>query len=239
MKTKQVKKKTIKDKVQQPAPIAFLLPCNGTPILTSDLLYTVLETKQFGGCHFVLLLDIEDVCVGIYKELVENLRERGMNVGYLVFDGTPYCGKINKAAAIINSLSFCVLDNNHMVIPNAGLDFAELIKKWQTNIVEPMYIGCFEEKGQYPVVSRKFTDRLGYMFHPICFGKEEAECWLTSLATHLEIVYKIPDCIIIEAPSKTIDIHGVSFEEDTKWSKSVLSNILDDEVERLSYKLLK
>lgn len=235
--TKQAKKVT--EAKKEPSVITFLLPCFKTPLLTSDLLYTVLETKMFDGCAFVLLLEADDPSLDVYKELVDNVRDKGLECGYFVFDGTPYCGKVNRIASILNSLSVCVLDNKHFPISTNIITMKEAVETWLKTRVEPMGVGVFNEVGDYPVVTRSLIDRLGYMFHPLCFGREEAERWLLSIGNELGVLGLIDGFDMVEAQAQVLDIQGFSTDEDVAWVSKTLEQLLDEEVMRLSEHLVK
>ena len=81
--------------------VAFLIPTYKTPRLTADLLSAALACGKYDGCVFVLLLSLDDPNLLSYKTLVENVREKGLSAGYFIFDGTPYCGMINRVAPIV------------------------------------------------------------------------------------------------------------------------------------------
>jgi hypothetical protein len=207
--------------------------------MTSDILYTILESEKFDRCQFALLLDRTDKSLNVYQMLVKTLVEKGLNIGYFIFDGTPYCGKVNRVAPIVNSLSVCVIDNTHIPFPEEEICIYDAIDDWLCAGIEPMRIGVFETMGHYPVVSKKLIERLGYMFHPICYGREAAECWLLSLGSKLEMVSMIEGCKLIKSPSKTIEFEGLSTQEDDSWAKAILTEVLDEEVSRLSKYLVK
>jgi hypothetical protein len=219
--------------------VTFLLPCFDTPIMTSDFLYTVAESKQFERCAFALLLQTKDTNLEVYKELVGLLREKGLDIGYFIFDGTPYCGMINRVAPIINTQSLCVLDNKHFPYCNDDTDIAGTIETWLKQSLEPMRVGVFNEVGNYPVVTKQIVERLGYMFHPLCSGREEAERWLLTLADRLKIVGLIPGCRMLQSSSETFDICGFSTEEECEWVMRTLIQLADDETVRLENYILK
>ena len=81
-------------------PVAFLLPTYKTPLLTSNLLHTAHSCGCYADCLFVLLLDSRDPSLLVYKEMIDIVREKGLSAGYFIFDGTPYCGKINRVVPI-------------------------------------------------------------------------------------------------------------------------------------------
>jgi hypothetical protein len=230
-----------KQEEQKASMVTFLLPCYNTPILSSDFLHTVLETKQFDRCAFALLLQNDDPNLGVYKELTRSIREKGLDAGYFVFDGTPYCGMINRVAPIINTHSLCVLNNQHFPYCTGApiIDIAGAIESWLKQSLEPMRVGVFDKLGNYPVVTKQLIERLGYMFHPLCFGREEAERWLLILAERLKIIGMIPNCRILQSNVETLDISGFSTEEESSWVLKTLMQMTDDETQRLEKYLLK
>jgi len=221
--------------------ITFLIPCFNTPLMTSDLLYTALDSKLFTGCQFALLLQASDPRVETYKELVVTIREKGLDIGYFIFDGTPYCGMINRVAPILNTRSVCVLNNQHFpwYTGKDGIGIAGAVEQWLSKAVEPMGVGVFDAQGNHPVVTKHFIERLGYMFHPLCTGREEAERWLLTLAEKLAIIGNIPDCKLIASRAETVDLLGFSTEEEMVWVLQVLTQLTDDEVERIGTYLVK
>jgi hypothetical protein len=220
-------------------PLTFLIPCFNTPLLTSDLLYAVIESKQFEDCAVVLLLELSDRHLEVYKELVANVRNRGLNAGYLVSDGTPYAGKINRAALMIDSAAFCVLDN-HMMVASATETgtVRNSVIEWLQSSPEPMKVGVFDQNCVFPVVSKLFTERLGYLYHPLCYGRVEAERWVISLAHDLEILSTIEGCTLLVSPSKNVDPEPFSTEADREWALQTLEQIRADEVDRLADRLI-
>lgn len=222
--------------------VTFLLPCYNTPLLTSDFLYNANELGCFAGTPFVLLLDGRDPRLNVYQEMVKNLIAKGFTVGYLTFDGTPYCGKINRASQVLNTKSVCVLDNKHLPLPTDNEDSVNMLEKieaWQKTFIDPMTIGVFDQTGSYPVISKKLIERLGYMFHPLSYGRESAENWLISLGNKVGLISLIPDCTLIESKVEEFEVAGWSRDEDKRWVEQTLNEIFDDEVERLESYLVK
>ena len=226
------------DTSKDPA-VAFLLPTYKTPFLTADLLMAASACGKFNGCTFVLLLDVGDPQLLAYKNLVANMREKGLSVGFFVFDGTPYCGKINRVAPIVNADCVCVIDSSHLPFVNGESSVAEVVRTWLTSTSEPMRIGTFVAEGFYPVVTRKLIDRLGYMFHPLCGGRIAAENWLLTIASELGIVSMVPDCKVIESSADAVEIEGVDDPDDIRWTGETLCQTLEDEAERLGQYLLR
>jgi len=236
-----VSDKQDKETTPEQSTVTFLIPCYNTPLLTSDLLYTALDSKLFVGCQFALLLQASDPRVETYKELVVTIREKGLDVGYFIFDGTPFCGMINRVAPILNTRSVCVLNNQHSpwYTGKDGIGIAGAIDLWLNQAVEPMRVGVFDGQGNYPVVTKHLIERLGYMFHPLCTGREEAERWLLMVAEKLAIIGTIPDCKLIASSADTFDLLGFSTEEEMVWVLQVLTQLTDDEVERIGTYLVK
>jgi len=230
--------------VQEGAPanarcvLSFLIPTYRTPLLTGELLYAALACGNFSGCQFVLLLDASDPHLLAYKALVESVREKGLSVGFFVFDGTPYCGMINRVAPIVTSDCLCVLDSRHMPLVENGVPVAEAVSRWIATSPQTMRVGIFSDNVCYPVVTRKLVERLGYMFHPLCYGRPEAENWLLNIGSSLGILSSIPNAKIVESPADGVEIIGVSEHEDAVWVDETLGEILGDETERLEHYLL-
>lgn len=225
--------------IVQRSPICFLVPSYKTPLLTSDLLHAANESGAYQGCLFALLLQVSDPHLLIYKTLVDTLRSKGMKVGFFVFDGTPYCGMVNRVVPIIEALSFCVLDGSHLPMVDSGGSIAEVVSRWLCASREPMRVGMFCEGGFYPVVTQKLTDRLGYMFHPLCVGRTEAENWLLSLADETGILERIEGCRIMESKTDAVEIVGTSTEEDVRWVGETLGQTLEDVRESLENHLVR
>ena len=214
--------------------VAFLIPTYKTPYLTSDLLSAALTSGKYAGCTFVLLLDIGDPNLLMYKTLVDNVRTKGLSAGFFIFDGTPYCGKVNRVAPIVTADCVCVIDSQHLPVAGNGVPFADAVRNWLASSIEPMRVGTFVTDGFYPLVTRKLVDRLGYMFHPLCYGRIEAEGWLLSLADALGILSPVPDGNVIESSTDGVEIEGDSTQEDASWVDETLKQTLDDEVARLA-----
>ena len=214
--------------------LAFLVPTYKTPLLTADLFSAALSSGKFVGCPFVLLLQAEDHNLLAYKSIVENFRERGLTCGYFVFDGTPYAGMINRVAPIINADCLCVIDSTHLPMPNGASTMVEIVSKWLAMSLQQMRVGTFTSDGFYPLVTRKFVDRLGYLFHPLCYGRSEAEHWLLKLSSEIGTLSEIADCKIIESSADGVEILGVSDESDASWAIETLEQTLADETDRLS-----
>lgn len=221
-------------KTERQPVLSFLVPTYKTPLLTSDMLSAVLASGKFAGCSFVLLLQLEDPNLLAYKTIVENFREKGLRCGYFVFDGTPYTGMINRVAPIINTDCLCVIDSTHLPMPNGASTMVETVSKWLAMSLQQMRVGTFTGEGFYPLVTRKFVDRLGYLFHPLCYGRLEAEHWLLKLSSEIGTLSEIADCKIIESSADGVEILGVSDESDAVWATETLEQTLADEVTRLS-----
>lgn len=217
--------------------VAFLLPSYKTPLLASELLHAAASVAStFVGCSFVLLLDSSDTNLPVYFELVKDVRAKGLTVGYIVFDGAPYCGCINRVAPIVAADTVCVLDNKHL--PSIAKDVeggnvAAAIRAWLKRSPQQMQVGTFTEDGFFPVVTQKLIERLGYMFHPLCYGRLEAENWILSVAESLDVLSPIPGGSIIESPAETIEFCGSSSAADMDWVADTLAQTLDEVVERL------
>jgi hypothetical protein len=219
--------------------VAFLLPSNRSPLAVSELLHAAAESGAYAGCLFVLLLDRDDPTLAGYIETTENLAADGrLSCGGLIFDGTPYAGKVNKAAMSVAAEHFCVIDPYHLPRPGEG-GMADLIDVWAGCCApQDMRVGCFGEVGAYPVVSRRVVERLGYLFHPLCYGRVEAEWWLGSLADALGILSRI-EGRVFESKIKNVDAEGWSSEEDGAWVRGVLEQLNDEEAGRLERFVIK
>lgn len=217
--------------------VAFLVPTYKTPYLTADLLNAALACGQFADCTFVLLLEGSDPHLLKYKALVDNVREKGLSAGFFIFDGTPYCGKINRVAPIVAADCLCVLDSSHLPMVAGGVGAAAA--KWLAASPEPMRVGTFFEGGSYPLVTRELVDRLGYMFHPLCYGRMEAENWLLALGAALDVLSPIPGGKVVESTADGVEIEGSSDPDDARWADETLAQTLDDETDRLSDYLLR
>ena len=218
--------------------ISFLIPTK-TPLLTSNLLYAAKETGQFVDTSFVLLLSREDPHLLAYREIVDKLRESGMDVGYFIFDGTPYAGMVNRVAPILSTEYVCVIDNTHMPMTSDGRTIGTVLAEWSKQSPQIMEVGTWQNEAMYPVVSRKLIDRLGYMFHPLCYGRDEAENWLILIATSIGVLREIPGTKLIEAKVDTIDTIGMSDADDADWAEETLLQTLDDVADHLTYHLVK
>lgn len=212
-------------------PIAFLMPSYRTPLLASELLYAAISCGKFAGVKFVLLLDQADPNLPVYKALVASVREKGLDTGYFIFDGAPYAGMVNRVAPLLPVECLCVIDNRHL--PMTEKSVSESIRAWLATSPQRMRVGVWNESGDYPVVTRKLVDRLGYMFHPICFGRAEAESWLLTLATNLEAVSDIAGATIAVSPAEGAELIGTSSADDAEWSCKTLEQTLGDEIDRL------
>lgn len=225
-----------KSEGRQPDPVsalALLLPSYKTPLLAAELLHAASSCMaSYAGVQFVLLLDLRDPFIGAYKELVESVKGKGLSVGYFVFDGTPYCGQVNRIAPILRADCLCVIDGTHM--PAADRPIAEVVSAWRASNPQEMRVGTFDDSGLYPVVTRKLVDRLGYMFHPLAYGRLEAEEWLLMLGDHLGILSPIPGGKIIESPAQGVELIGFSEPHDSEWVGRTLAQTLTDESDRLS-----
>lgn len=219
--------------------VAFLIPAYKTPYMTADLLSAALSCAKFDGCTFVLLLDAQDPHLQQYKTLVENVRAKGLSAGFFVFDGTPYCGMVNRVAPLVRADCVCVLDSTHLPLIDDERPFAVCVREWLAGTPEPMRVGTFVEEGFYPLVTRKLIDRLGYMFHPLAYGRLEAEDWLLSVAVGLGVVSGLPKAKLVESVVDGVEIIGMSDENDKRWVNETLEQALDDEVERLSAYLIR
>lgn len=220
-----------------PNAISFLLPTYKTPLLTGELLHTAAHSGEFAGCQFVLLLDLSDPYFLAYRGLVASVREKGLNAGYFVFDGTPYCGTVNRAAPILDTECVCVIDSKHLPLAEGG-DMAGKVRRWLASSAQQMRVGTFTADGSYPVVTRKLVDRLGYMFHPLAYGREDAENWLLALGNRLDIVSEIPGGKVVVSQADGAEIVGESEDADILWVGDTLAQILEDEAERLGAYLI-
>ena len=207
------------------------------PLLTGELLHTAAHSGEFSGCRFVLLLEMSDPNFLAYKGLVDSVRAKGLKAGYFVFDGTPYCGQINRVAPIVDTECLCVLDSRHLTLADGG-DVCAKVSAWLEASPERMRVGTFIDDGCFPVVTRKLVDRLGYMFHPLCTGRDEAENWLLSLGARLGVLSAIPGGKIVRSQTDGIEIVGSSDPDEARWVDETLSQLLEDEAERLGEYLI-
>ena len=235
--TSPVPEQTADGKPSEKPAVAFLIPTYKTPYLTADLLGAAQSCGKFADCTFVLLLDADDPNLLAYRALVENVRANGLSAGFFIFDGTPYCGKINRVAPLVSSPCLCVLDSTHL--PMTDLPFAEAVRKWLAASAEPMRVGTVGDDGSYPIVTRKLVERLGYMFHPLCYGRVEAEGWLLSVADALGVISPIPGGSVAQSSADGVEITGASDQEDAEWAEETLAQTLGDEVERLAGYLVR
>ena len=141
-------------------------------------------------------------------------------------------------APILVTECLCVLDSTHLPITKEG-GIADAIRTWLESSPESMRVGTFSKEGFYPVVTRKFVDRLGYMFHPLAYGRIDAEDWLLSVASSLGTLSTIDNCTLIRSKADGIEIIGDVDEDDAKWVGETLAQTLDEEVGRLETYLVK
>lgn len=212
--------------------VAVLVPSYKTPLLAGELLHAAAASGSYTGCQFVLLLDLRDPYLGAYKELVDGIRTKGLSLGYFIFDGTPYCGQINRVAPLLRARCVCVTDNRHLPM-GKGKPLAEVVQDWLALSPQDMRVGTFTDDGFFPLVTRKLIDRLGYMFHPLAYGRFEAEEWLLQLARHLDVLSPVADTHVIVSPADGVETVGYSDPSDSNWVGRTLMQILDDEEARL------
>lgn len=214
----------------------FLIPSFATPLLVSETLYTAKESNKYDRCGFVLLLDRSDKALQVYVDLVKALHEDGFKVGYIIFDGTPYCGKVNRLSAMVNSRTVCVLGNK-AILWEGEKQIAEYIEEHLAKMPQPMQV-ILPKNGESPIVSLPLVERLGYLYHPICFGKYDSEMWIKQLAIRLGIAQVAEGLSCLSSIAGGSDTIGGVSKEDAKWSMSVLNEILDAEVKRLGEYIL-
>ena len=217
--------------------VAFLIPSYKTPLLAADLLHAAAAAAAaFDGCSFVLLLDAADPNLPAYVETVLAVRGKGLKAGYIVFDGAPYCGCVNRVAPIVDADAVCVLDNKHLpqvAADVAGGNVATAVRLWHSQSPQRMRVGTFSEDGFFPVVTQKLIERLGYIFHPLCYGRIDAENWLLSVAESLGVLSPIPGGSVFESPAETVEICGAADDADMRWVDDTLAQTLAETVERL------
>ena len=219
---------------------AFLIPVYRTPLITSEMIFTLAKMKdKYLKCSFVIITDNSDKYMNAYPYIVRNARKMGLNVGYYIVDGCLYPAKINNLATIVSADFVCAVDSSHIPYPTNDKPIAETIASWASGINGLMRIGYMGDTASYPVVGKKFIERVGYLYHPICRGRMDAENWINALGNKLGLTSKIPDCAIIQSKEDVSEFDGYSTEEDIAWSGSVLSNVLDEESEELSQRLVK
>lgn len=213
-------------------PLAFLVPSYKTPAMCAELLCTAHKAGIYTGCSFVLLLDTSDPSLSAYKACVTNLHEDGMDVGYVVSDGATYAGMVNRVAHVIAAQTVCVIDNKHLPMPKSGT-MADTIRGWLSGTLEVMRVGVFDDTHSYPVLTRKMVERLGYVVHPLCAGRVEAEDWVVSVAANIGVASVIPDCIVAESNVDGVELIGYSDDESVKRTIGVLRDFMADECVRL------
>ncbi len=218
--------------------VTFLLPSYKTPLLVSELLNTAVESGRYDRCTFMLLLDTNDNMLDVYRGMTRVLSDKGLSVGHVLYDGTPYAGMINRVAMLADTRSLCVIDAKHLPYCKEG-GLATHVEKWLDSSAEPMRLAVFGKSYAFPVVTPSLIDRLGYMFHPLAMGRVEAEKWLIDLARATGIASSIPDTSVISSRADGAEILGVSAEHISKWVGDVLSTYLELEAERLSDYVLK
>lgn len=212
--------------------VAFLIPTYKTPTMCAELLYAAHTSHLYNGCAFVLLTDRSDPSFPAYKACAEGFRDKGLDVGYIIGDGVPYAGMINRVAHIIDTDCVCVLTNKHLPVPKVGL-MADKIRSWLSGSMETMRVGMFSSSTCFPVVTQKMIERLGYVYHPLCRGREEAEVWLVTVAANLGVISEIPDCMVKEAKIDGTELLGYTDKQTGEWTMDVLRQTLEHECERL------
>lgn len=221
----------------------LFVPSYCTPLLTADMLYTAFESGKYNRCKFVLLLDRSDKFLTAYTDIVKELNKKNdpddsddlddlsCSVGYFIFDGTPYAGKVNRLSAMVNSRSVCVVTSKSLPWHSAGL--ANCIDTELDKFPQPMRV-LVDEYMRCPIVTLPLVERLGYLFHPLCFGKRDAEVWLRNVADRLGVLQVADGLMTVESKADGEEVIGWVHEDDVQWSINSLNEILDLEVERLS-----
>ena len=219
---------------------AFLIPVHGTPLITSEMMFTVAKMKdRYQKCSFIIIADNDDKFMNVYPYIVRNARKMGLNAGYYIVDGCLYTAKINNLAMLVSSDFVCALDSSHIPYPTGEKPMADVIASWAVGINGLMRVGHMGDTNSYPVVGKKLIERTGYLYHPLCRGRVDSENWINSLGGKLGLVSKIPDCAIIQSKEDVSEFDGYSTDEDIQWSEEVLSNVLEEDSEELSKRLVK
>lgn len=222
---------------ERPA-VAFLVPTFKTPMLTSDLLHAAVSCGTFKKCSFILLLQKEDPSLLAYREIVEKVRGDGLDTGYIVFDGTPYAGMVNRIAPFVDADSVCVLDSRHLPVAKDNADIGDTVRTFLAGSPQQMQTVIFNENGFFPIVTKKLIERLGYMFHPLAYGRIDAENWILNLSAAIGVLRQVPDGLVVESSADGVEIMGASDDNDVRWVDETLEQALEDEAKRLQSYLL-
>lgn len=165
--------------------LTFIIPTYRNP---NGLLNTLLSLKDIneGGIHCIVLMDKHDESLAHNVIVCEESGLAPMTVRYLVFETPSLTARVNYACYLASTRFISVISDDIII----GKSTPSLESKVKTAVapcldeILLLYL-CKREEGDYgyrfPIVSKRFFEIAGYIYHPICANPATCERWLGSV----------------------------------------------------------
>lgn len=171
--------------------VTFIIPTFMNPVGLSS---TIAFIKDLFGttAEILVLFSQNDKALGLGKAVCDK-----QSVRYISFESPSYTAWVNYAACVVSTPFMCVINDDILITKSEGYDkeaiLAALTLHKDTLIA--LYLCSKEENDagfRYPIVSKRFTELVGYLYHPICASQDVCECWLGSIFDSLDRVLSVP-----------------------------------------------
>lgn len=195
--------------------LTFIIPTYKNP---NGLLATLLSIKDCSGTtkedclHCIVLLDASDPALEHSKLVCETPELAPVTVRYLIFSSPSLTARVNYAGYLCTTPFISVI-NDDIILGKSDSTLVSKVKpcldKYLDEIIV-LYL-CKEKEEDYgyrfPIVSKRFFELVGYLYHPICATQDISERWIGSVFNQLGRIREVKGVDITQNQEYPTYIH--------------------------------
>lgn len=194
--------------------ITYIIPSYSNPEGLRNTILSIRENAFTEGAEVIVLLESGDTFLNDMIEVCADSRFAPMQVHNIVFQTPSLSAKVNHAVMCART-PFVTVVNDDIILSFSAVKAEDRVRSIASTYPDLLLLLYPSTQGnqKYPIVSKKFVDLAGYLYHPICVGIEMSERWLGSIffdldrAVQLEIKMtrdaKFPTKIGVDDEAKT------------------------------------
>lgn len=175
--------------------ITFIIPTFMNPTGLRDTIASLLSIGT-EDTRIIVLFDKNDNSIGLGVSICTHAAV-AKQVRYFVFETPSLTARVNFAVQVARTPFLCVV-NDDILLGKSNSPIDTLISAALVDCsdqIVALYLCNMTENDngyRFPIVSKRFTDLTGYLYHPICATQLICERWIGSIFDTLQRIIMIP-----------------------------------------------
>jgi len=203
--------------------ITYLIPSYSNPEGLRRTILSIREHAFVETVEVIALLESGDTFINDMIEACSPEQYAPMPVHNIVFQTPSLSAKVNHAVMCART-PFVTVVNDDIILSFSAVKAEDRVRSIASTYPDNLLLLYPSTQGnqKYPIVSKKFVELAGYLFHPMCVGFEMSEKWLGSIFFDIErgISTDIPMSRDVKNPTKIGDDDEAKREAEILFSKS-------------------